>query len=218
MEPTIAHSQLPKSRWAAVILGASFVGLLVAFDIFLGAGFSADHTGLYTVSHQIIATLIACAITALDVPALREMRKMRRGVIRKSGKDSMLFALVLNSLSLLIIVFSILMMLETRHHDETIGLRDEIINDINNICANAYQYRIHPVSEGGGGGSYAGFRLPPKMSENRYARYTIVVSPDSVLITGTSFRWGPETTVTATVDSEGHMHSIRYTGKFEEQY
>src|SRR5512140_466022 len=52
--------------------------------------------------------------------------------------------------------------------------KDAIINDINNLAANAYQYRIRPVSMGGGGGAdYTGWSIPVKMSSNENATYSI---------------------------------------------
>ena len=214
MKTTIDGSQLPKSGWAAVIPAASLVGLLTSLYIWIDASFSADHTGLYTVSDQVIATLIACIITALDIPAVRELRKMRRGIIRKTDPEILITALAVNSFSLVIIVSAIVTMVHTRHYDETFGLRDCIANDIVNISADAYQYRNRPVSEGGGGGSYVGYRLPSTMSENEYAKYTIVLLPDSVLITGTSLYWGQGTTVTETTDTSGQSRGFKYTGKF----
>ncbi len=35
--------------------------------------------------------------------------------------------------------------------------KDAIVNDLNNLAANAYQYRIRPTSMGGGGNNYTGF-------------------------------------------------------------
>ncbi len=40
--------------------------------------------------------------------------------------------------------------------------RDAMINDINNIAANAKQYRSKLRSMGGGGNSYVGYVLPSR--------------------------------------------------------
>src|SRR5512146_509930 len=50
--------------------------------------------------------------------------------------------------------------------------KDAIINDLNNIAAQAYQYRIRPSSMAGGNGSYTGFKIPTKMATNANATYT----------------------------------------------
>ncbi len=47
--------------------------------------------------------------------------------------------------------------------------RDAIINDLNNLAAQAYQYMIRPSSMGGGQGSYGGFSIPSKMVTNENA-------------------------------------------------
>ena len=49
--------------------------------------------------------------------------------------------------------------------------KDAIINDLNNIAAQAYQYRIRPASMAGGDGSYTGFKIPLKMASNANAAY-----------------------------------------------
>ena len=58
--------------------------------------------------------------------------------------------------------------------------KDAIINDINNIAANAYQFRIRPTSMGGGGGAYntakgaaEDYKIPSKMSSNDNGEYSI---------------------------------------------
>ena len=60
--------------------------------------------------------------------------------------------------------------------------KDAMINDINNIAANAYQFRVRPISMGGGGGVYdvskghtTGYKIPSKMASNDNAGYTATV-------------------------------------------
>ena len=51
--------------------------------------------------------------------------------------------------------------------------KDAMINDINNIAANAYQYRIRTSSMGGGNNSYVGYTIPTRLSSNSNATSTI---------------------------------------------
>lgn len=53
---------------------------------------------------------------------------------------------------------------------------DAIYLDLNNAGAQAYQYRIRPVSMGGGGGSYVNFEIPAGMVDNENAEYGIVTA------------------------------------------
>jgi hypothetical protein len=62
--------------------------------------------------------------------------------------------------------------------------KDAITNDLNNLAANAYQYRIRPTSMSGGGNSYAGYTIPTKLQTNENASYTISTQGSA---TGISF-------------------------------
>jgi uncharacterized protein YecT (DUF1311 family) len=53
--------------------------------------------------------------------------------------------------------------------------------EIDRIGELAYQYRIRPASDGGGGGSYEGFRIPDHTELTAYGRYTIRnVKPEEI--------------------------------------
>jgi hypothetical protein len=65
--------------------------------------------------------------------------------------------------------------------------QDAIINDVNNLAANAYQYRIRTSSMGGGNNSYVGYNVPTKLSSNANATYVASGQTASAcIITGTS--------------------------------
>ncbi len=91
--------------------------------------------------------------------------------------------------------------------------KDAIINDINNLSANAYQYKIRPTTMGGGGGSYKSFTIPRRLVSNDNADYESVVTSDStIVLTGSSkLKLG---TVKAVVNKEGRLGSFEYTGEF----
>lgn len=71
---------------------------------------------------------------------------------------------------------------------------DAIINDLNNIAANAYQHYIRPASMGGGANSYDGtgaagaaaYTIPTRMRTNENGTYAPVNTATTCTITGTS--------------------------------
>ena len=90
--------------------------------------------------------------------------------------------------------------------------KDAMINDINNLAANAYQFNIRPTTMGGGGGKYDGWTIPVKMSSNENASYSVAsASGGSASIKGTSTNG----TVTANVGSDGRVTSMAFGGDFQ---
>ena len=94
--------------------------------------------------------------------------------------------------------------------------KDAIVNDLNNLAANAYQFRIRPTTMGGGGGSYTGYKIPSKMAANDNATYTEAVSATEVTLTGAS-KQTVTNTVQAIWDSTGNVKSgsFAYGGDFQ---
>ena len=93
--------------------------------------------------------------------------------------------------------------------------KDAIINDLNNIAAHAYQFKIRPSSMGGGQGSYSGYSIPSKMATNENASYSVSgATATAVTIVATSSA-NTTNTVTAVVDSDGRLGSWTYAGDFQ---
>jgi len=91
--------------------------------------------------------------------------------------------------------------------------RDALVNDINNIAANAAQYRSRLSAMGGGGGSFVGYIIPDKLQENDDGSFTTTNSPGTCMVTATSaLGFG---TVSATIDSVGKVGVWTYTGEFQ---
>ena len=88
--------------------------------------------------------------------------------------------------------------------------KDAIINDLNNLAANGYQYRIRPTTMGGGGGGYTGYTIPGKLVNNENASYAVgTISATSMTFTGTSKQgYG---TVIAVLDSTGKLGTFSGT-------
>jgi hypothetical protein len=92
--------------------------------------------------------------------------------------------------------------------------KDAIINDLNNIAAHAYQFRIRPSSMGGGNGAYTGYTIPTKMQTNSNASYASTPAANTVTIVATSAQ-NTTNTVTVVVDSNGNLGSWTYAGDFQ---
>jgi len=84
--------------------------------------------------------------------------------------------------------------------------KDAIINDLNNIAANAYQYRIRTATMGGGDNSYANYNIPTKLSSNSNATYAISTagSKTGISFTGTSLS-NTTCSVQADLDVNGNV-------------
>ncbi len=96
--------------------------------------------------------------------------------------------------------------------------KDAIINDLNNLAANAYQHRIRPASMGGGGGAYdaslggQAYTIPTKLLTNENASYVATVGgPDAITFVATSVTYAGNT-VTADLDATGKLSNFVYAG------
>ena len=91
--------------------------------------------------------------------------------------------------------------------------KDAIVNDLQNLAASAYQYKIRPGTLGGGGGSYTGYQIPVKLRPNENANYTTSsISDKSITFLATSaLGYG---TVSVVCDSTGTLGSYTYTADF----
>jgi hypothetical protein len=92
--------------------------------------------------------------------------------------------------------------------------RDAIINDLNNLAAQAYQFRIRPTSMGGGQGDYSCFTIPSKMRTNENATYSSVPGTSTIAFTAISAQ-NPTNTVKVTIDSNGRLSGWTYAGDFQ---
>jgi len=92
--------------------------------------------------------------------------------------------------------------------------KDAIINDLNNLAALSFQYRIRPKEMGGGAGSYTGFKIPEKMKQNDNATFEAeVIDKDHVQFKATSAKgFG---SVMETIDEAGRMGNWTYSGQFK---
>jgi hypothetical protein len=90
--------------------------------------------------------------------------------------------------------------------------KDALILDLNNLAANAYQYRIRPSMMDGGAGSYAMYIVPMKLRSNPNGSYSATTTSSQVNFVGASAQgYG---TVSAICDSTGKLSGFTYTGQF----
>ena len=92
--------------------------------------------------------------------------------------------------------------------------KDALINDLNNLAANAYQYRIRPRTMGGGAGSYANYNIPLKLQSNDNGAFTKAAVAAQITFTATSSVY-PGSSVVAVCDSTGRLGSFTYAGQFQ---
>ena len=92
--------------------------------------------------------------------------------------------------------------------------RDAIINDLNNLAAQAYQFRIRPSSMGGGQGDYTTFAIPTKMQTNENGTYTAAPTTNTIVFTAVSAQ-NASNTIKVTIDSDGKLGTWVYGGDFQ---
>jgi type II secretory pathway pseudopilin PulG len=92
--------------------------------------------------------------------------------------------------------------------------RDAIINDLNNLAAQAYQFRIRPTSMGGGQGDYTTFSIPLKMRTNENGTYTNANTADVITITAISGQ-NASNYITVNIDTDGRLGTWSYYGDFQ---
>jgi len=102
----------------------------------------------------------------------------------------------------------------TKSNRAKISPRDYMVNDMNNLAAQAYQYRITPKSKGGGDGSYVGFVVPEKMASNDNGKYSaVIVSPDTVEFKGVTL--DGKSGITVRIGEKGMLHGWIWKGDFK---
>src|SRR5262245_53133155 len=96
--------------------------------------------------------------------------------------------------------------------------KDAIVNDLNNLAADAYQYKIRPTTMGGGGGSYGGYKVRSKLQTNDNGTYTpttpVGAGSQSFTLAGNSVPYAGSS-VSALLDSTGKLTSFTYGGQFQ---
>jgi len=94
--------------------------------------------------------------------------------------------------------------------------RDAIVADLGNISTNAYRYYIRPVSIGGGGGRFDGYKIPARMATDDNATYDCGTPTGTVQIKiiGTSIANPGSTVSTIFQVATGKDTAFEFTGAF----
>ncbi len=129
--------------------------------------------------------------------------------------------LLLLLLTLLLVAIAIAVALSVIQAQKTISNRDAIVNDVNDIVANANQFKLRPTSSGGGGGVYnvsrgatKNYDIPSVMKSNANATYFCTVTSDNIIVVGTSSQYTAGT-VTVTVTADGSLSTWTYGEDFQ---
>jgi hypothetical protein len=89
-----------------------------------------------------------------------------------------------------------------------------LINQINNIAAYCYQYRIRPTSMGGGQGAYTGVQLPEKLATSDEGSFSVTdIKADLLVIHALSKKF--KGTISANLDGQGDLRDWKYTDDFK---
>ena len=93
--------------------------------------------------------------------------------------------------------------------------RDSIISDLNELAAQAYQFRGRLRTMGGGEGDYSTYSIPGVLASNSNATYSIQsASVNSLTILAVSAD-SPSNTVLVTIDSDGKLANWTFAGDFQ---
>lgn len=149
--------------------------------------------------------------------ANKEFRKIREGTLTASKQGVTKAGKILGRTGIFVVYpFVLIAVLYSMFSTGSIqSNKDAVINDLNNLFANAYQYRIRPSSMGGGQGSYRGYAIPATLSENENGRYTInVIHLDTLQFIAMSAE-GSRKTIEVKIGPDGKSISWEYTGSFK---
>ena len=95
--------------------------------------------------------------------------------------------------------------------------RDALISDIENITSHSFEFYNRPVSIGGGGGTFVGYRIPAKMATNDNGIYVPSGATSTlVTITGTSIDGNGTVSVTFSAVTGQVTGPYTFTGVFAE--
>jgi hypothetical protein len=123
--------------------------------------------------------------------------------------------LLLIILGVIIVGFAIALGIALFGGQSVTSNRDAMFNDLNNLGAQAHQYRVRISSMGGGQGSYVAFSIPPNMRTNENATYSLSnVQASSIEFLAVSAS-DASNTIKVTVDSDGKLNDWAYGGDFQ---
>jgi hypothetical protein len=130
-------------------------------------------------------------------------------------KARIVIGMISTVLGAVIYLFAVMVVFSMPFMATVESAKDGMINDLNNLFANAYQYRVRSLEKGGGGGSYEGYKIPQTLAENENGIYTVaVVSRDSLTLQGKSEQVDGTIEVKTGPDGRPIGTSWKYGGDF----
>ena len=97
-----------------------------------------------------------------------------------------LLLIVLGTMIVILAVYGVGQLIDQQNRDSS---RDRCQDEAMDLCVCADQYKLKPMSIGGGGGSYTGFQLPKFFVDEPDIGYWVVGLGQTVQIYACS--WGP---------------------------
>jgi len=160
-----------KGKLVLVLGLISVLGFPVSFSMFflLSSLFSHQVLAMFFLLLFPLGFLLGIMATIMGY---RELNRIKKGITESSKKKNAITGMVLGVCGWTILPLSAIVLLSMFSGVSISSNKDAMINDLNNIAAHAYQYRLRPASMGGGEGSYRGYAIPAKMSQNENGIYT----------------------------------------------
>lgn len=117
-------------------------------------------------------------------------------------------------LGVIIVGVAILVGLSMAHAHRVQTYKDAMVNDLNNIAADALAFKTRTGTMGGGFGGFTGYAIPVKFASNGNGTYAATPTATSVTVVGTS-SIDPLNTITVVITSDGRLTSWTYAGDFQ---
>lgn len=127
------------------------------------------------------------------------------------GQQQLLFVI----LGIIVIGIAIAAGISMFESQNVLTNRDSIISDLNELAANAYQFRGKLRTMGGGQGDYSTYTIPSMMATNANATYSVQsASVNSLSMLAVSAE-NPSNAVFVTIDSNGKLENWTFAGDFQ---
>jgi hypothetical protein len=127
------------------------------------------------------------------------------------GQQQLLFVI----LGIIVIGIAIAAGISMFESQNVLTNRDSIISDLNELAANAYQFRGKLRTMGGGQGDYSTYIIQSMMATNVNATYSVQsASVNSLSMLAVSVQ-NPSNTVFVTIDSRGKLENWTFAGDFQ---
>ena len=116
--------------------------------------------------------------------------------------------LLLIVLGVIVVGIAVIVGINLFNSNSISSAKDGIVSDLNNLGAMAQQFYSKPVTMGGGGNTFTGWTIPPKLATTPNATYVLTTGAQTITIVGTGFMKGNSGstivgTATVTQDSLG---------------